>query len=316
MRHLVTGRPASHRPDGSPRRRRGGAGPARRGPLAGRPPGGRPAPRRPRGSLRVTVVRTLDVVSNLERRPAETLTGAVPQPRSGRRVLEPREVPLGGPRAMVVRRTLPHRELPTIGAWCFLDDYGPHDVTGTAGMQVPPHPAHRAADRDLAARRRGPPPGQPGQRRPRPARRAQPDDRRPRHQPRRDLPAGRDRHRARPAAVGRAAGSRPRHRARLRSPPRPAGGRGRRPLGHRPARLGGRCHVAGAHVHTDRRRGRPAAARWPGRAPGRAGLRARSAGALRRARGRRAAAAPRRRWSTSRRAARRWWCRRGRPAAA
>ena len=88
----------------------------------------------------MTVVRTLDVVSNLERRPAETLTGAVPQPRSGRRVLEPREVPLGGPRAMVVRRTLPHRELPTIGAWCFLDDYGPHDVTGTAGMQVPPHP--------------------------------------------------------------------------------------------------------------------------------------------------------------------------------
>ncbi len=41
---------------------------------------------------------------------------------------------------MLVRRTLPHRELRTVGAWCFLDDYGPHDVTGTAGMQVPPHP--------------------------------------------------------------------------------------------------------------------------------------------------------------------------------
>ena len=41
---------------------------------------------------------------------------------------------------MMVRRTLPHRELPTIGAWCFLDDYGPHDVSGTSGMKVPPHP--------------------------------------------------------------------------------------------------------------------------------------------------------------------------------
>ena len=41
---------------------------------------------------------------------------------------------------MLVRRTLPHRELRTIGAWCFLDDYGPHDVSGTSGMQVPPHP--------------------------------------------------------------------------------------------------------------------------------------------------------------------------------
>ncbi len=41
---------------------------------------------------------------------------------------------------MMVRRTLPHRELRTVGAWCFLDDYGPHDLTGTPGMQVPPHP--------------------------------------------------------------------------------------------------------------------------------------------------------------------------------
>ena len=79
-------------------------------------------------------------MSNLDRRPTESLTGAVPQPRSGRRVLAPREVPLGGVRALLVRRTLPHRELPTIGAWCFLDDYGPHDVARTSGMQVPPHP--------------------------------------------------------------------------------------------------------------------------------------------------------------------------------
>ena len=76
----------------------------------------------------------------MERRPAETEVVAVPAPRAGRRVLAPREVPLGGPRAMLVRRTLPHRELRTVGAWCFLDDYGPNDITGSAGMQVPPHP--------------------------------------------------------------------------------------------------------------------------------------------------------------------------------
>jgi redox-sensitive bicupin YhaK (pirin superfamily) len=27
-----------------------------------------------------------------------------------------------------------------VGAWCFLDAYGPHDLTGTAGMRVGPHP--------------------------------------------------------------------------------------------------------------------------------------------------------------------------------
>src|SRR5699024_12805366 len=39
-----------------------------------------------------------------------------------------REVPLGGPRAMLVRRTLPQRQRSLIGAWCFVDHYGPSDV--------------------------------------------------------------------------------------------------------------------------------------------------------------------------------------------
>jgi redox-sensitive bicupin YhaK (pirin superfamily) len=52
-------------------------------------------------------------------------------------LLEPREVPLGGARAITVRRTLPHRDVRTIGPWCFVDHYGPH--TGT-GMDVGPHP--------------------------------------------------------------------------------------------------------------------------------------------------------------------------------
>jgi len=48
-----------------------------------------------------------------------------------RLILEPREVPLGGVRGMNVLRALPHRNLPTIGAWCFLDHYGPDDVAAT-----------------------------------------------------------------------------------------------------------------------------------------------------------------------------------------
>lgn len=55
-------------------------------------------------------------------------------------VLRPREVPLGGPRAMTVRRTLPARERSFVGAWCFADHYGPDDVATSGGMDVAPHP--------------------------------------------------------------------------------------------------------------------------------------------------------------------------------
>ncbi len=55
-------------------------------------------------------------------------------------VVVPRVVPLGGPRAMTVRRTLPQRGRSLIGAWCFVDHYGPDDVGRTGGMLVPPHP--------------------------------------------------------------------------------------------------------------------------------------------------------------------------------
>jgi redox-sensitive bicupin YhaK (pirin superfamily) len=65
--------------------------------------------------------------SALERRPAVE-------------VHEPRAVPLGGHRAMIVHRTLPTRRRPLVGAWCFLDHYGPDDVAETGGMQVRPHP--------------------------------------------------------------------------------------------------------------------------------------------------------------------------------
>lgn len=47
-----------------------------------------------------------------------------------------RDVPLGGVRAMRVHRVLPQRGLPMIGAWCFLDRFGPQVVR----MRVEPHP--------------------------------------------------------------------------------------------------------------------------------------------------------------------------------
>lgn len=50
--------------------------------------------------------------------------------------LEVRDVPLGGLRGMQVSRALPQRELPMVGAWCFLDRFGPQRTT----MRVEPHP--------------------------------------------------------------------------------------------------------------------------------------------------------------------------------
>jgi redox-sensitive bicupin YhaK (pirin superfamily) len=43
---------------------------------------------------------------------------------------------------MIVRRTLPHRTIRTVGAFCFVDHYGPAPVTGPGAhpMVVPPHP--------------------------------------------------------------------------------------------------------------------------------------------------------------------------------
>jgi redox-sensitive bicupin YhaK (pirin superfamily) len=71
--------------------------------------------------------------------------GAQPSaaPPRGTEVITPREVPLGGPRAMTVRRTLPSRSRSLIGAWCFVDHYGPDPVSGpsgSGGMSVAPHP--------------------------------------------------------------------------------------------------------------------------------------------------------------------------------
>lgn len=88
-------------------------------------------------------------MSNLETRPTEqvctagdTAAGdtAAGDVATGVQLLTARDVPLGGPRAMTVRRTIPQKVRSLVGAWCFCDHYGPDDVARSAGMQVPPHP--------------------------------------------------------------------------------------------------------------------------------------------------------------------------------
>jgi redox-sensitive bicupin YhaK (pirin superfamily) len=75
-------------------------------------------------------------VSNLDARPEVTdcVTSGGGQPAA--EFYQAREVPLGGVRAVNVDRVLPQRGLPTVGAWCFLDQFGPHD----GAMSILPHP--------------------------------------------------------------------------------------------------------------------------------------------------------------------------------
>lgn len=87
-------------------------------------------------------------MTNSEARPAPHMCveGGLPGPwaesagRAPVEIISPRAVPLGGTRAMSVRRTLPQRQRSLIGAWCFVDHYGPDDVAATGGMDVAPHP--------------------------------------------------------------------------------------------------------------------------------------------------------------------------------
>lgn len=77
-------------------------------------------------------------MSNLEPLPAEQDLPADTDTAPCAELLEGRDVPLG--RHTVVRRTLPNKTRRTVGAWCFLDHFGPEDVTAGPGMRVPPHP--------------------------------------------------------------------------------------------------------------------------------------------------------------------------------
>ncbi|MDD2857528.1 MAG: pirin family protein, partial [Candidatus Nanopelagicales bacterium] len=55
-------------------------------------------------------------------------------------VIAAHEVTLGPDEGLPVRRTLPTRARTLIGAWCFIDHYGPQAEGAVLGMRVAPHP--------------------------------------------------------------------------------------------------------------------------------------------------------------------------------
>ncbi|MDQ1034532.1 redox-sensitive bicupin YhaK (pirin superfamily) [Streptomyces sp. V3I8] len=79
-------------------------------------------------------------MSNLDREAVPSLCGGrgfvVAEPV--RELLSPRRVKLG--ESSEVRRLLPNLGRRMVGAWCFVDHYGPDDIAEEPGMQVPPHP--------------------------------------------------------------------------------------------------------------------------------------------------------------------------------
>jgi redox-sensitive bicupin YhaK (pirin superfamily) len=79
-------------------------------------------------------------VSNLDRTPSLSRCGGLTEvaPRPVHEVFAGKEVVLG--ESTVVRRLLPNLGRRLVGAWCFVDHYGPDDIATIPGMQVPPHP--------------------------------------------------------------------------------------------------------------------------------------------------------------------------------
>ncbi|WP_433335639.1 pirin family protein [Spirillospora sp. CA-294931] len=79
-------------------------------------------------------------MSDLDVRPAARVCGGREEVAAQpvRELLKPRDVPLG--ESSVVRRLLPTLGRRMVGAWCFVDHYGPDDISDEPGMQVAPHP--------------------------------------------------------------------------------------------------------------------------------------------------------------------------------
>ncbi|WP_433855644.1 pirin family protein [Streptomyces kronopolitis] len=77
-------------------------------------------------------------MSNLDLRPAPGVCGGTGRTGPVRDVQPGKQVPLG--ESTVVRRLLPNLGRRMVGAWCFVDHYGPDDIVAEPGMQVPPHP--------------------------------------------------------------------------------------------------------------------------------------------------------------------------------
>ncbi|MGX7680890.1 pirin family protein [Jatrophihabitans sp. DSM 45814] len=95
-------------------------------------------------------------MSNLEAHPEEVelcsdeqRAGVADTPPPVFELLEAREVvltprtwstPSDSADLLTVRRFIPTRGRRMVGAWCFVDFYGPNDVSAADGMRVPPHP--------------------------------------------------------------------------------------------------------------------------------------------------------------------------------
>ncbi|WP_354643826.1 pirin family protein [Kitasatospora camelliae] len=77
-------------------------------------------------------------MSDLDLRPSPTHCGGHRAEGPVRDLLPPKPTALGG--STVVRRLLPNLGRRMVGAWCFVDHYGPDDIADEPGMQVPPHP--------------------------------------------------------------------------------------------------------------------------------------------------------------------------------
>ncbi len=79
-------------------------------------------------------------MSNLDRRPATRELGGLEGTTAGPALdlLPGKEVLLG--ESTRVRRLLPTLGRRMVGAWAFVDHYGPDDISTGAGMQVAPHP--------------------------------------------------------------------------------------------------------------------------------------------------------------------------------
>lgn len=80
-------------------------------------------------------------MSDLDPHPAAEVCAPAAGPGPLTELFPAREVPLGGVRGVFVERVLPQRDLPTVGAWCFLDRFGSPTVTTTgAPPDIEPHP--------------------------------------------------------------------------------------------------------------------------------------------------------------------------------
>jgi quercetin 2,3-dioxygenase len=81
-----------------------------------------------------------DIMSNLEQQ--REVSDSLDCPATSRQpvcqVIATRDAVLG--EGMTIRRALPGRQRRMIGAWCFLDHFGPLDTRGSDGLRVGPHP--------------------------------------------------------------------------------------------------------------------------------------------------------------------------------